>query len=49
MDTYDRTTLAVLGIGLVMVSGCEDLVPRDVDSLLIPRFTRSEVMTADSH
>ena len=44
MDKCDKVTLAVLGITLAMVGGCEDLAPRDVDSLLVPRFSRSEVV-----
>ena len=36
---------ALLFLGLMTLSGCEggDLVPRDMQSLLIPRFQRSEI------
>jgi uncharacterized protein with PQ loop repeat len=44
MDNYEKIALAVLGMSLVIFGGCEDLVPRDLDSLLIPRFSRSELV-----
>ncbi len=44
MGQYNRVTLVLLGVSLVMVSGCEDLVPHDVSSLLIPGFRRSEIV-----
>lgn len=37
-------TRAVLFIGLLMLCGCKDLVPHDARSLLIPRFSRSEII-----
>jgi len=39
-----RLSLAVLVLGAILLSGCEDLVPRDTASLLFPRFHRSEVL-----
>jgi MtN3 and saliva related transmembrane protein len=36
-------TLGVLSLNVVTLCGCEDLVVRDVSSLLIPRFQRSEI------
>ena len=42
-----RSTLWKLSIvfaSLIVLSGCEDLVPRDTDSLLAPRFHRSEIV-----
>jgi uncharacterized protein with PQ loop repeat len=45
MRLFNRALLAVLFLSLVTLSGCEgDLVPRDVRSLLVPRFQRSEVL-----
>jgi len=39
-----RVTLAVLSLlGLIALSGCEGLVPRDTSSLLLPEFRRSEI------
>ena len=35
--------LAVLFLLLLMLFGCDDLVPRDTSSLLIPRLLRSEI------
>lgn len=37
-------TRAILFMGLLMLCGCEDLVPHDTRSLLIPRFQRSEII-----
>jgi MtN3 and saliva related transmembrane protein len=34
----------VLLLSIVMLSGCEDLTPKDTKSLLFPRFSRSEVL-----
>ena len=34
---------AIVFLNLVVLWGCEDLVPRDTSSLLIPRFQRSEI------
>jgi len=36
--------LAILFTTLLVLSGCGDLVPNDVHSLLIPSLTRSEVL-----
>jgi len=44
MGKYNRITLVLLGVSVVLLSGCEDLVPHDVSSLLIPRFRRSEIV-----
>jgi MtN3 and saliva related transmembrane protein len=43
MGRFNRLRLAVLLLSLVPLYGCQDLVPRDTSSLLIPRFRRSEV------
>lgn len=42
MSRFNRLTLAVLFLGLVLY-GCQDLVPQDTQSLLIPKFRRSEI------
>ena len=44
-DAIRGMALALLFLGLVTLSGCEggDLVPRDMQSLLVPRFQRSEI------
>jgi MtN3 and saliva related transmembrane protein len=43
MGRFERGTLAVLFLSLIMLYGCKDLVPHDTRRLLIPRFLRSEV------
>jgi len=44
MGRFKGITLAVLILGLMGLCGCQDLVPRDMPSLLIPRFQRSEII-----
>jgi uncharacterized protein with PQ loop repeat len=46
MNRFNRATFAVLLLGFITLWGCEggDLVPRDMQSLLIPRFHRSEII-----
>lgn len=39
-----RMTLGVLLLSVIMLCGCENLVPYDTSSLLVPRFQRSEVL-----
>jgi MtN3 and saliva related transmembrane protein len=39
----DRLALAVRFPALLMLLGCQELIPRDTSSLIIPRFRRSEV------
>ena len=43
MDRFNRVLLGVLLLSLITFSGCQGLVPHDTQSLLIPRFHRSEV------
>ncbi len=43
MKRFNKITLTILGISLIALVGCEDLVPHDTRSLLIPRLLRSEV------
>jgi uncharacterized protein with PQ loop repeat len=44
MSQLRRLTFAVLFVSLFGLYGCQDLVPRDAASLLIPRFQRSEIL-----
>ena len=44
MVKLDRTTLAVLALGLITLCGCQELIPHDTQSLLAPRFQRSEII-----
>ena len=44
MDRHNKITLAILGICLLAVSGCDDLVPQDTSSLFVPRLQRSELI-----
>jgi len=39
MGWFNRATLAVLFLSLIALCGCQDLVPHDTRSLLIPRDT----------
>ena len=45
MDRLNRVPLGVLLLllSLMTLSGCQGLVPHDTQSLLIPRFHRSEI------
>ena len=44
MLRFNGASLALILLGLMTLSGCEDLVPHDTSSLLIPRFQRSEIL-----
>ena len=45
MGRFRKVLLAILFLSLFALCGCEsELVPRDVSSLLIPRFHRSEII-----
>jgi len=44
MDYSNRITFGVLLLSVITLCGCEDLVVRDMSSLLVPRFQRSEVL-----
>ncbi len=39
-----RVTRLLFPVGVFVLSGCEDLVPHDTRSLLLPQFQRSEVI-----
>lgn len=43
MGGFGRGSLAVVFLGLITLCSCQDLVPHDTSSLLIPRFSRSEI------
>lgn len=40
---FNTVLLAILSLNLIALSGCQDLLPHDTASLLIPRFHRSEI------
>src|SRR5437868_11512930 len=44
MGQFRKLTLAVLFLSLAVLDGCQDLVPRDSSSLLLPKFQRSEIV-----
>jgi MtN3 and saliva related transmembrane protein len=44
MDRFNRVTLAVLFLSLIPLFGCQSLVPHDTQSLLLPKFHRSEIV-----
>jgi MtN3 and saliva related transmembrane protein len=44
MGRFNGVTLAVLSLSLIALSGCQDLVPHDVPSLLDPNIKRSEIL-----
>ena len=44
MGRFDGVTLAVLILSLIVLSGCQDLIPHDVPSLLDPNIKRSEIV-----
>jgi MtN3 and saliva related transmembrane protein len=43
MGQSDRRTLVVLFLSLITLYGCQDLVPRDTQSLVFPGLQRSEI------
>jgi uncharacterized protein with PQ loop repeat len=44
MTRFNKVALAVLLLSLITLCSCQDLVPRDVSTLLVPRFRRSEIL-----
>jgi len=44
MGRINRVFFSVMPFALVALSGCEQLVPRDTKSLLLPHFQRSEIV-----
>jgi MtN3 and saliva related transmembrane protein len=44
MHRFNRVGLFACIPGLIALCGCQDLVPRDTQSLLSPHFQRSEVL-----
>jgi MtN3 and saliva related transmembrane protein len=43
MGRFSKVTVAVLFLGMITLCGCQDLVPHDTQSLLSPKFQRSEI------
>jgi MtN3 and saliva related transmembrane protein len=43
-DSFDRRRLVLLGLVVLALPGCEDLVVHDTSSLLVPKFMRSEIV-----
>jgi uncharacterized protein with PQ loop repeat len=43
-DCIDRVTRGFVLLGMIMLSGCEDLAIHDTSSMLLPMFQRSEVL-----
>jgi MtN3 and saliva related transmembrane protein len=44
MRRFNILWLAVFFLSLISLYGCQDLVPHDTQSLLVPRFRRSEIL-----
>lgn len=44
MDRFYKVKLAVIVLSLLPLYGCQDLIPQDTSSLLLPRFHRSEIL-----
>jgi MtN3 and saliva related transmembrane protein len=44
MGRFNIVTLAVLILSLITLCSCQDLVPRDVPSLLDPKLQRPEIL-----
>jgi MtN3 and saliva related transmembrane protein len=44
MAKFDRTILVVLPLGLITLCGCQGLMPIDTQSLLAPKFYRSDII-----
>jgi uncharacterized protein with PQ loop repeat len=43
-DVLDKMALGSLVMSFFMLAGCAGLIPQDTSSLLLPRFSRSEVL-----
>ena len=44
MNQFNKSTLAIFLPCIMVLCGCQDLVPHDTQSLLDPNFKRSEVL-----
>ena len=44
MSRTREVCLLVLAVGMLLLCGCEELLPRDTASLLAPRWQRSEIV-----
>jgi MtN3 and saliva related transmembrane protein len=43
-SNFTRANLAILFLVLLVLSGCQGLVPRDTESMLFAKFQRSEIV-----
>ena len=41
---FTRASLAILFLSLLVLNGCQELVPRDTESMLFAKFQRSEIV-----
>lgn len=44
MENSNRLISSLVSLGVVALCGCEELVPHDTSSLLLPHFQRSELV-----
>ena len=44
MGRFSRVTLPVLFLSVIALTGCQDLVPHDTQSILDPNLKRSEIL-----
>jgi uncharacterized protein with PQ loop repeat len=44
MSQFKKMMLVVVFLSFIMLCGCQELVPHDTTSLLLPRFHRSEIV-----
>src|SRR4051812_48188883 len=44
MAQFNKVPLLVVGLSLIALYGCQDMVPHNTRSLIIPRFQRSEII-----
>ena len=43
-SNFTRVRLAILFLGLLVLNGCAELVPRDTESLIFAKLQRSEIV-----
>lgn len=44
VSRFNGGVLAVVLVSVITLYGCQDLVPKDTSSLLVPKFQRSEIL-----
>jgi MtN3 and saliva related transmembrane protein len=44
MDRHKKIALALLSVSVIALTGCDELVPRDIPSLFAPHLQRSEIV-----